>query len=214
MITNPDCFPDEDESVSGCEEGSLESNIATGGIGIFVLSLIILGLTKKEDEENPSDEKWWYMLTYSLIGWVCYGLISSFINSPIGGMLGAMFAISPFLVSCMAVCLIALVVISYLSRTDSSVDFTADSNYPQEKDKSDLDTSCVICGASIISNHSISKAAKVAVYTPVTSWIGATIGMAIGGFAGLFAGGLIGGAKGAAKGMQHDVVCSDCKVNK
>jgi len=62
-----------------------------------------------------------------------------------------------------------------------------------------------------MSNHGVAKAVKIGVYTPVSSWVGATIGMALGGFPGLFLGGLFGGVGGAAKATEEKSLCNDCK---
>ena len=70
---------------------------------------------------------------------------------------------------------------------------------------------CSGCGKEILSNHVVSKTAKVATYTPVGTWVGMTIGMALGGFPGLFLGGLMGGAGGVGKALEDKLVCSDCK---
>ena len=206
MVTNPDCFPEDGESVSGCEDGSLEANIAGVGLIVFVLSLIILGSTGSEEEDvnqSKADRKWKRMLGVAITGWIGYWIVNSII--------GEMFAKSPVLMSCMTIGLIILIVISDWSGADSDVTVSKDSLEVGKRNKGSDGTNCVRCGANILSNHAGVKATKVAFYTPVTSWIGATVGMAVGGFAGLFAGSLIGGAKGAAKGLEHDLLCSDCK---
>ena len=217
MVTNPDCFPEDGELLSGCEDDSLEANIASVGLIVFVLSLIILGSTgSEEDDVNQSkaDGKWWMMLGVAITWWIGYWIVSSIIGSEFGEVIGEMFAISPVstvLMSCMTIGLIVLIVISDWSGADSDVTVSKDSLEVGKRNKGSDGTNCVRCGANILSNHAGVKATKVAFYTPVTSWIGATVGMAVGGFAGLFAGSLIGGAKGAAKGLEHDLLCSDCK---
>lgn len=203
MVTNPDCFPEEGESVSGCEDGSLEANIAGVGLIVFVLSLIILGSTDSEEDDldySKADGKWLMMLGVAITGWIVYWIVSSIFGSEY-----------PVFISCMTIGLIALIVISDWSGADSDVTVSKDSLEVGKRNKGSDGTNCVRCGANILSNHAGVKATKVAFYTPVTSWIGATVGMAVGGFAGLFAGSLIGGAKGAAKGLEHGLLCSDCK---
>lgn len=211
MVTNPDCYGDDDD-FTGCEEGTFDSNISVAGLLGFVFSLIILGATGSgDDDEIPQDRKWWILFCLVLIGWVCYWIVSSIIGSEFGEVIGEMFAKSPVLMSCMTIGLIVLIVISDWSGADSDVTVSKDSLEVGKRNKGSDGTNCVRCGANILSNHAGVKATKVAFYTPVTSWIGATVGMAVGGFAGLFAGSLIGGAKGAAKGLEHDLLCSDCR---
>lgn len=127
MVTNPDCFPEEGESVSGCEDGSLEANIAGVGLIVFVLSLIILGSTDSEEDDldySKADGKWLMMLGVAITGWIVYWIVSSIFGSEY-----------PVFISCMTIGLIALIVISAWSGTYSDVTVSKDSFSDEKMNK-------------------------------------------------------------------------------
>lgn len=205
MESIPECYTGVDNPMD-CADGSFKSNITMIANGGCCLSfLFLIGPINKEGEAffGKSFDVLFPILFVGALIIGGLGILVDWLSSEEGKDWIAL----PLSFQCCSILVLFILILSLFSHPTNTSENSAGGGGGGNRKKQ----CCVKCGASILSNHAGVKATKVAFYTPVTSWIGATVGMAVGGFAGLFAGSLIGGAKGAAKGLEHDLLCSDCK---
>lgn len=205
IITNPECYDDGDD---GCESGTLDSNLSVAGIVLIVLSLAILGFTGDQSEfgeDDPHEMKWLAIIASAAVLWGLYWIGGIFSESLLGDAIVSVVGENPIVCSTLVVCMVA---ISIWFRPFFEI-LLYDAN--ETEVQKDIRKTCSKCRKEILSNHVVSKTAKVATYTPAGTWVGMTIGMALGLFPGLFLGGLMGGAVGVGKALEDKSVCSDCK---
>ena len=213
VITNPECY---DDDYDDCESGTLDSNLSVAGIVLIVFSLAILGFTGGQSEfgeDDPIDMRWLAIIASAAVLWGLYWISSLFSESLMGEAVMTNFGENPIVCSILIVCVMTISILGYTQfdwlRPNSRIKLLRDTN--ETANEEFIRKPCSKCGKEILSNHVISKTAKVATYTPIGTWVGMTIGMAFGGFPGLFLGGLMGGAGGIGKGLEEKAVCFDCK---